>query len=73
MVLASAFLDHAANHAVRHFADPSLAAASLRATPNRLRNNLKALGLLFESMVIRDLRVYAQAADAQVVHSISPM
>ena len=53
---------------VRHFADPSLAAAALRATPNRLRNDLKALGLLFESMVVRDLRVYAQAADAQVFH-----
>ena len=53
---------------VRHFADPSLAAAALRATPNRLRGDLEALGLLFESMVIRDLRVYAQAADAQVFH-----
>ena len=54
--------------AVRHFADPSLAAAALRATPNRLRGDLEALGLLFESMVVRDLRVYAQAADAQVFH-----
>ena len=53
---------------VRHFADPSLAAAALRATPRRLRDDLEALGLLFESMVIRDLRVYAQAADAQVFH-----
>ena len=53
---------------VRHFADPSLAAAALRATPARLTADLEFLGLLFESMVIRDLRTYAQAADALVYH-----
>ncbi len=53
---------------VRHFVDPSLAVAALRATPERLTADLEFLGLLFESMVIRDLRVYAQAADAQVFH-----
>ena len=53
---------------VRHFVDPSLAAAALRATPARLTADPEFLGLLFESMVIRDLRVYAQAADAQVFH-----
>ena len=53
---------------VRHYVDPSLAAAALRATPARLTADLEYLGLLFESMVIRDLRVYAQAADAQVFH-----
>ena len=53
---------------VRHDVDPSLAAAALRATPGRLIADLEYLGLLFESMVIRDLRVYAQAADAQVFH-----
>ena len=53
---------------VRHFVDPSLAVAALRATPARLTADLEFLGLLFESMVIRDLRVYAQAADAQVFH-----
>ena len=53
---------------VRHFVDPSLAVAALRATPPRLTVDLEFLGLLFESMVIRDLRVYAQAADAQVFH-----
>ena len=52
----------------RHFVDPSLAAAALRATPDRLLKDLKLLGLLFESLVIRDLRVYAQAADASVLH-----
>ena len=53
---------------VRHFVDPSLAVAALRATPARLTADLEFLGLLFESLVIRDLRVYAQAADAQVFH-----
>ena len=53
---------------VRHFVDPSLAVAALRATPSRLLRDLEFLGLLFESMVVRDLRVYAQAADARVFH-----
>ena len=53
---------------VRHLADPSLAAAALRARPTRLVRDLDFLGLLFESMVVRDLRVYAQAADAEVFH-----
>ena len=56
------------NTPIRHFTDPSLAAAALRATPDRLLQDTKTLGFLFESMVIRDLRVYAQAADAEVYH-----
>jgi predicted AAA+ superfamily ATPase len=51
----------------RHFVDPSLAVAALRATPDRLLADLKLLGFLCESLVVRDLRVYAQAADAQVL------
>lgn len=50
----------------RHFVDPSLAVAALRATPDRLLEDLELFGFLFESLVIRDLRVYAQAADAEV-------
>jgi predicted AAA+ superfamily ATPase len=50
----------------RHFVDPSLAVAAMRATPDRLLRDLNLLGFLFESLVVRDLRVYAQAADAQV-------
>ena len=42
---------------VRHFVDPSLAVAALRAAPARLTADLEFLGLLFESLVIRDLRV----------------
>jgi uncharacterized protein len=42
--------------------------ATLRATPERLLGDLNYLGFLFESLVVRDLRVYAQASDAQVLH-----
>lgn len=51
-----------------HFVDPSLAVAAMGAGPERLLKNLNLLGLLFESMVVRDLRVYAQATDADVFH-----
>ncbi len=50
----------------RHFVDPSLAVAALRGTPDRLLADLTGLGFLFESLVVRDLRVYAQADDAAV-------
>lgn len=49
-----------------HFTDPSLGVAALRATPERLLADPEALGLFFESLVIRDLRIYAQAAEAEV-------
>lgn len=52
----------------RHFVDPSLAVAALRATPERLLKDLNLFGFLFESLVIRDLRIYAQANDASVFH-----
>lgn len=52
----------------RHFVDPSLAAAALRATSDGLERDLRFTGLLFESLVIRDLRIYAQANDASVFH-----
>jgi predicted AAA+ superfamily ATPase len=52
----------------RHFLDPSLAVAALRATPERLLDDLELLGFLFKSLVVRDLRIYAQAADAHVLH-----
>ena len=51
----------------RHFVDPSLAVAALRATPDHLLEDLELFGFLFESLVVRDLRVYAQAADAEVL------
>lgn len=52
----------------RHFVDPSLAVAALRAGPRRLERDLEFLGLLFESLAVRDLRVYADALDGEVYH-----
>ncbi len=53
---------------IRHFVDPSLAVAGLGASAERLLREPVTLGHLFESLVIRDLRIYAQAIDADVVH-----
>lgn len=52
----------------RHFVDPSLAVATLRAGPERLWQDTGYLGQAFESLVVRDLRVYAEANDASVYH-----
>lgn len=52
----------------RHFTDVSLAVAALGADENSLLNDLKFTGFLFESLVTHELRVYAQANDAQVFH-----
>jgi predicted AAA+ superfamily ATPase len=52
----------------RHFVDPSLAVASLGADPDRLLRDVETLGLLFESLAVRDLRIFAQALDARVLH-----
>jgi predicted AAA+ superfamily ATPase len=50
----------------RQFADPSLAAAVLDITPNDLMNDIKTFGLMFESLAIRDLRVYAESLNGEV-------
>ncbi len=52
----------------RHFVDPSLAPASLGVGPQRYLDDLNAFGFLFESMAVRDLRIYAQAHDASVYY-----
>ncbi len=52
----------------RHFADPSLACALLRASPEQLIGDLKTLGFLFEAMVERDLRIYAESFGASLYH-----
>ena len=52
----------------RYFVDPSIATAALGIGPNDLINDLKTMGLLFETMAIRDLRVYADLLDANVYH-----
>ena len=53
--------------AKRHLVDPSLAVAALRATPERILDDIKLFGFLFESLVIRDTARHAQAADARVL------
>ena len=52
----------------RHFVDPSIATAVLRATSDSLLQDFHTFGLLFESLCVRDLRVYAQAIDGEVFH-----
>lgn len=52
----------------RYFVDPSIACASLGLGPNDLINDLNTMGLYFENMAIRDLRVYADALDGEVYH-----
>lgn len=52
----------------RHFIDPSLGAAILGATPARLLRDFESFGLMFESLCIRDVRVYSQRLDGVVFH-----
>jgi predicted AAA+ superfamily ATPase len=52
----------------RHFADPSLAVGALGLSVDRLAADLNYLGLLFESLAIRDLRIYAGAGGGSVFH-----
>lgn len=52
----------------RYFVDPSVATAALGIGPKDLMNDLNTFGLLFESMAVRDLRVYADALDGEVFH-----
>ena len=54
--------------AKRHFVDPSLAAAMMRATPERLLSDPTTFGALFESLAVRDLRIYSQPEQATVFH-----
>lgn len=52
----------------RHFADPSLACALLKATPESLLGDLETLGFLFEALCERDLRIYAEAFGGSLYH-----
>lgn len=52
----------------RHLADPSLAAALLGATPDKLLNDLNTLGFLFEALCERDLDIYANSFGAKLFH-----
>lgn len=52
----------------RYFVDPSIATAALGVGPEKLIADLNTMGLLFETMCIRDLRVYSEALDGKVYH-----
>ncbi len=52
----------------RHFSDPSLACALLRATPESLLHDLETLGFLFEALCERDLKIYAESFGANLYH-----
>ena len=52
----------------RYYIDPSIAAAALGIGPNDLLNDLKTFGFLFETLCIRDLRVFADALNGNVYH-----
>ena len=52
----------------RYFIDPSIATASLGLGPKDLINDMETFGLIFETLAVRDLRVYAEALDGKVYH-----
>lgn len=52
----------------RYYIDPSIACAALGLGPDDLINDLNTFGLIFESLCVRDLRVYAQSLDGTVYH-----
>ena len=52
----------------RHFCDPALAAALLKASPERLIGDLETFGFLFEALCERDLRIYADSFGAKLYH-----
>ena len=52
----------------RYLTDPSMAAAALGIGPQDLMNDLNTFGLLFETLCVRDLRIYADCIDGTVYH-----
>ena len=52
----------------RYFNDPSIAAAALGVSPADLVRDLNTMGLMFETLAVRDLRVYANALNGRVYH-----
>lgn len=52
----------------RYFSDPSIATAALGIGPDDLTNDLNTFGLIFESLCIRDLRIYAEPIGGTVYH-----
>lgn len=52
----------------RYYVDPSIATAALGTGPNDLINDLQTFGFIFETLCIRDLRVFTDALNGQVYH-----
>ena len=52
----------------RYYVDPSIATASLGLGPDDLLNDLNTFGFLFETLCVRDLRVFADALNGKVYH-----
>lgn len=52
----------------RYYIDPSIAAAALGIGPNDLINDLNTFGFLFETLCIRDLRIFADSLGGEVYH-----
>ena len=52
----------------RYFVDPSIATAALGLGPEDLINDLNLMGLIFENLCVRDLRIYADSLDGDVFH-----
>lgn len=53
---------------MRYFVDPSIATASLGIGPKDLINDLQTMGLIFENMCVRDIRVYAESLGGSIYH-----
>lgn len=61
-------LDRIGKNKKRHFADPSLAAALLNLNKDKLVNDLKTFGFLFEALVERDLKIYMDYLGGKIYH-----
>ena len=60
--------DRIGKSAKRHFTDPSLACACLNLTKNKLINDLKTFGFMFEALVERDLKIYMDYLEGRLFH-----
>ena len=56
------------NTDTRYYVDPSIATASMGLGPKDLINDLSTMGLLFENLCVRDLRIYAQSIGGKIYH-----
>lgn len=56
------------NTDTRYYVDPSIATASMGLGPKDLINDLSTMGLLFENLCVRDLRIYAQSIGGEIYH-----